>query len=96
MCEPLPPAYVIHHTSSPIILDGSLSELDWQNAAWSSPFADISTGGAAAKATKVKLLYDEEFLYVGARLDENQVWGTITSDDGESMLYLLTQRSICC
>ena len=58
----------INLVDSQIKLDGILDEESWQNAQESSSFINKwpqDTGYAAAQ-TKVKLLYDQDFLYVSA------------------------------
>ncbi|RYG41111.1 hypothetical protein EON68_03455, partial [archaeon] len=73
-----PPGIVVFLLASneSITLDGRLDEPAWQAVPWSDSFADI-TGDATAPApyfdTRVKLRYDEHFLYVGAYLQETQV-----------------------
>ena len=52
----------------------------WQSAAWTEDFADIQ-GAAHPRPrfrTRAKMLWDEQFLYVYAELDEPHVWATIT------------------
>ena len=56
----------------PIRLDGRLDEADWANAAVSDSFTqtDPDQGRPATQLTRVRVLYDDAFLYVGARLDD--------------------------
>ncbi len=76
----VPRGYVCHRASAPINVDGKLDDAAWKDAAWSEDFADIE--GAAKPAprfrTRMKMLWDDDYLYVAAELLEPHVWGTIT------------------
>ena len=64
---------------SPIRIDGSLSDPAWRDLPWTDDFVDI-TGKESLHPrfrTRVKMGWDERFLYVGAELEEPHVWGTI-------------------
>jgi hypothetical protein len=79
----VPQGYVCHHTTGPITVDGRLEETDWLRAAWTREFADIE-GEAKPKPrfrTRAKMLWDDQYFYVGAELEEPHVWGTITQHD---------------
>src|ERR1035438_8725604 len=79
----VPQGYVCHHTTGPITVDGRLEETDWLRAAWTREFADIE-GEARPKPrfrTRAKMLWDDQYFYVGAELEEPHVWGTITQHD---------------
>ena len=77
----LPPRhYLCPRVSAPIKIDGSLSDPSWQDVPWSADFVDI-TGQDALRPTlrtRVKMGWDDDFFYVGAKLEEPHVWGTIT------------------
>ena len=67
-----------------IRIDGRLSEASWQRAPLSEPFADIrgvDYDPAPVKATHMKMLWDSEYLYVGAILEEDQVTATLKEHD---------------
>ncbi|HEU4721975.1 MAG TPA: DUF5916 domain-containing protein [Gemmatimonadaceae bacterium] len=58
--------------AGPVAIDGRLDDEAWKQA---TPITELrqqrpSEGGAATLATEVRILYDEEALYVGARLSE--------------------------
>jgi hypothetical protein len=64
----------------PIAIDGSLSDPGWSDLAWTENFVDI-TGAPELRPrfrTRLKMTWDDDFLYVGAELEEPHVWGTIT------------------
>jgi dienelactone hydrolase len=77
----MPRHYICMKTADKIIIDGRLDEPSWQKAEWSQSHVDIRGSqwpDQPRYETKVKMLWDEENLYIAARLDEPHVWGTIT------------------
>jgi len=79
----VPRGYLRPFTASPITIDGKLNEAAWTAAPWTDDFRDIQ--GAAKPPprfrTRAKLLWDNEYLYVAAELEEPHVWATITNHD---------------
>ncbi|NPV84122.1 MAG: carbohydrate-binding family 9-like protein, partial [Candidatus Aminicenantes bacterium] len=68
--------YMCHRTAGPITIDGRLDENSWKSVYWSEDFMDIE-GKSKPKPrfrTRVKMLWDDEYFYVGAELEEPQVW----------------------
>ncbi|MBN1293468.1 MAG: SUMF1/EgtB/PvdO family nonheme iron enzyme [Candidatus Latescibacteria bacterium] len=82
-----PRHYVIYRASAPITIDGDINEKAWQDAAWSDAFEDHQSPYAPEpwKMTRVKMLYDDDYMYFAARLQEENVWGHITKRD--SIVY---------
>ncbi|MFC1526090.1 SUMF1/EgtB/PvdO family nonheme iron enzyme [Candidatus Latescibacterota bacterium] len=78
-----PRTYVCYRASGPIAIDGRLDEKAWRDAQWSQLFEDHQAPYAPPpwKTTRFKMLYDDEFLYFGAELQEENVWGTLTERD---------------
>lgn len=79
----LPLNYVAYKTSEPLVIDGKLNEEDWQNATWTEDFADIE-GYHKPKPlhrTRAKILWDDDYLYIGAELEEPHIWATYTEDE---------------
>jgi hypothetical protein len=80
----LPPkSYVCYRASKPVVIDGRLDDEAWQSAAWTDDFVDIE-GDLKPKPrfqTRVKMLWDDEFFFVGAELQEPHVWATLTEHD---------------
>lgn len=74
-----PRQYVAYHTAVPPVLDGTLDDPAWLAVNFTERFVDISTATTPRLVTLVKLRYDDTFLYVGAQLQETQVWANITS-----------------
>jgi hypothetical protein len=80
---PHPRGYVAYHTNAHVTIDGKLDDKAWRSAAWTDTFVDIE-GDTKAKPrfdTRVKMLWDDKFLYVGAELREPHVWATLTEHD---------------
>ena len=79
----VPQGYVCRHATGPITVDGRLEEPDWQRASWTTDFVDIQ-GAAKPKPrfrTRAKLLWDEDYLYIAAEIEEPHVWATLTQHD---------------
>ena len=76
----MPRRYQCCRVAKGIVIDGSLSDPGWSGAEWSDDFVDITGDPKRAPRfrTRVKMAWDDEFLYVGADLEEPHVWGTIT------------------
>jgi|TARA_R100000963_G_C4644313_1_gene108138 hypothetical protein len=79
----IPNSYTIYKTSSPLTIDGKNEESVWDKAEWTDPFIDI-LGEIMPKPyydTRVKMLWDEEYIYFYAEMEEEHVWGDITQRD---------------
>jgi len=78
-----PRSAVCYRASTPLTIDGRLDEGSWSAAPWSDPFVDIE-GDVRPKPrllTRVKMLWDDEYFYIGADLEEPDLWGTFTKRD---------------
>ncbi len=78
-----PKHYVAYKASQPIVIDGVIDETDWGKAEWTDEFRDIegSLKPDPYLATRVKMLWDDEYFYFAARLEEPHVWATLTEHD---------------
>lgn len=79
---PRAPQYAIHKTSTPPPLNGDPRTGEWVTATWTRSLSPIigpdpSTASQHPDA-RVKMLWDDDFLYVGAWLDETHIVATIT------------------
>nr|CCA19141.1 conserved hypothetical protein [Albugo laibachii Nc14] len=66
---------------TPLHLDGKLDKEEWAHVEWSNVFQDIEGPQKLPKAhvkTRFKMMYDDQFLYIGAELEESKLWGTYT------------------
>ena len=79
--EPL--SYVAYRTVGELQIDGKLDEPSWQRAAWTATFVDIEGQRKPLPAfkTRAKILWDDEYLYLAADLEEPHVWATYTERD---------------
>jgi predicted metalloprotease with PDZ domain len=83
MVLPPPKGYVCYQARRPIKIDGRLDDRDWEFAPWTDDFVDIE-GDIRPRPrfrTRVKMMWDNQYFYVGALLDEPHVWGTLTKHD---------------
>ena len=78
-----PRTYVAHRTAGAIDIDGNLDEPSWQRADWTEPFVDIEGERQPVPSlqTRAKMLWDDEYLYIAADLEEPHVWATIAMRD---------------
>ena len=78
-----PYGYVANKTTGTITIDGILDEADWQTAPFTENFADISGEGFPTPrfVTNAKILWDDEYLYVGAELEEPCIWADLVQRD---------------
>ncbi len=78
----MPRHYVCMRATGEIAVDGKLDEDSWKKAEWSQPHVDIRGAQWPSQPyheTRVKMLWDDENLYIAARLEEPHVWGTLTN-----------------
>lgn len=74
-----PRQYVAHKIkSSDVIIDGVLNEDAWQLSTFTSNFVDISTSTTPKFQTQAKILWGDEFVYIGAVLQDSDIWANIT------------------
>ena len=79
-----PPAtYDAPYASVPPLLDGRMDEGAWSAASWSLPYADIQGEALPTPRfdTRMKLLWDDTYLYVGVEMEEPDLWATYTERD---------------
>jgi hypothetical protein len=64
-------------------IDGRLEDPAWLAAPWSEAFVDIegSVRPAPRWATRVRMAWDDAYLYLAAELEEPDLWATITTRD---------------
>lgn len=81
--EMQPLAYQCLRADSPIHIDGKLDDPAWRKARWTGDFVDIE--GAAKPTprfrTRVKMLWDDRYLYIAAELEEPDVKAILTQHD---------------
>ena len=78
-----PEFYVCQRTAHALNIDGRAREIAWKNAAWTDYFVDIEgeLKPEPRYKTRAKMLWDDQFFYIYAELEEPDVWATITKRD---------------
>lgn len=81
--KPDPKGYVCYRTAGPIVPDGILSESEWSLVPWTDFFADIEGASKPVPrfSTRAKLLWNDEYLYIAAELEEPHLWGRLKLRD---------------
>ena len=67
--------------SQPLVLSGKMDDPRWQQAK-AVKLHDAVSGEPGRFATEVRVLYDNDFLYVGFRCEDDYVWGSVSERDG--------------
>ncbi|MFT4112139.1 carbohydrate-binding family 9-like protein [Silvibacterium sp.] len=78
-----PLSYECQRATSPIHIDGKLDDPAWQKAPWTTDFVDIEGDKQPRPKyrTRVKMLWDDQYLYIAAELEEPDVKATLTKHD---------------
>lgn len=78
-----PQRYTCSRATTPVAIDGRLDDAAWGQAPWSRAFVDIegSDKPPPPLATRMKMLWDDESLYIGAKLEEPHVGATLKQHD---------------
>jgi hypothetical protein len=78
-----PEQYICYRAEVAPKIDGQLDDRCWQPVPWTTDFVDIE-GLTAAKprfVSKVKMVWDDQFLYLAALLEDRELWGTLSRRD---------------
>jgi hypothetical protein len=78
-----PKSYDCHYTATPIRIDGKLDDPAWKKAEWTADFVDIQ-GSAKPNPrfrTRARMLWDDQYLYIAAELEEPDVKATLLQHD---------------
>ena len=78
-----PRSYICYRTEGNLKIDGKLDESSWQKAPSTAEYEDISGAGFATPKYKTtsKMLWDDDYLYVGAVLEEPNIVANLTQRD---------------
>lgn len=78
-----PQGYACGFAATPIEVDGNLDEEIWKSAPWTADFVDIEGDRKPRPRlkTRAKMVWDKDYFYIAAELDEPHVWGTLTKHD---------------
>lgn len=80
---PHPRGYVCYRARGPLSLNGKLDDPAWKVVPWTDYFGDIE-GDIRPKPryqTRAKMLWDDQYFYIGADLHDPHVWATLTQRD---------------
>lgn len=82
-----PEGYVCYRAAGEICIDGKVSESDWSQAPWTDEFVDIEGDlkPLPRYRTRVKMLWDENYFYIAAEMEEPDLWATYRERD--SVIY---------
>ena len=97
--RPLPPSSVAPPTiwvprrqlGSPLVIDGKLDEPSWSRAATTGSFVNVGTGeapGPSELSGSAKLIYDDQALYVGFEVYDEDVRGGFDPTQTDPHLWL--------
>jgi Carbohydrate family 9 binding domain-like len=81
--EPSVHAYTAYRAAPAPVIDGTLDDAAWKAVPWTEDFVDI-VGPERPKPrfrTRAKMLWDDRYLYVGADLEEPDLWATLRQHD---------------
>lgn len=73
--------YICYQTLDSIEVDGRGIEPTWAKAPWSSTFIDIEGQEIPPYKTQFKMLWDDQYLYFWAVMEEPHVWGNLRQRD---------------
>lgn len=75
--------YVCYRAPSAVGMDADLDAAAWRAAPWTEAFVDIEgdVRPVPTHRTRAKMLWDDEYFYLGAELDEPHLWATLTEHD---------------
>ncbi|WP_215225398.1 carbohydrate-binding family 9-like protein [Echinicola shivajiensis] len=79
--------YVAYKPEEKLVIDGKLDEEDWKRAEWSELFKDIEGEHKPAPFydSKMKMLWDDEHLYIAFWMEEPHLWATYK--ERESVIF---------
>lgn len=79
----IPKKYLCFRTADDIIIDGKLDEISWSKAKWTEDFVDIEGNQETVPRfrTRAKMVWDKEYFYIAAQLEEPDIWATLQNRD---------------
>ena len=75
--------YVCRRAPGPVTVDGRLDEPGWAEADWTEVFGDIEgpLKSGPRFRTRAQMLWNDDFFYIAAYLEEPHLWATLTERD---------------
>lgn len=77
----VPKHYIVSKIEHEIKVDGIADDSDWNNANFTDLFIDIKGIEKPEYNTRLKMLWDEKYLYVYCEMKEPHIWGNIEKRD---------------
>ena len=75
------PRYEVQRVTTPLSIDGQLTEKAWQEAADVGPFLNNRDGTTNKIQTHARILYDDTYLYFAFRAVDKNIWATMKRRD---------------
>ena len=75
------PRYEVARVTSPLTIDGQLTERAWKEAAEVGPFVNNRDGKQSKLSTQARVLYDDNYLYFAFRAVDKNIWATMKKRD---------------
>ncbi|SKB29559.1 carbohydrate-binding family 9-like protein [Daejeonella lutea] len=71
-----PKSYTLYQAEAPLKIDGEITEKSWTETPWTDYFIDIEgdTKPVPVYKTRVKMLWDEKYLYIATQMEEPHLW----------------------
>ncbi|MDC1012515.1 carbohydrate-binding family 9-like protein, partial [Flavobacteriaceae bacterium] len=76
----VPRMYVANFAQDSPVIDGKIDEV-WDQAKYSEDYIDIEGRKTPLYPTQMKMLWDQEFLFILAKIEEPHVWGNLKQRD---------------
>lgn len=77
----IPKSYIAYHTAENIKIDGDDGDASWNKVNWTDLFIDIEGVKKPTYNTQVKMIWDETYFYILAKIEEPHVWADIKDHD---------------
>jgi hypothetical protein len=75
--------YMCQRLKGTPVIDGMIGEEEWQGAEWTEDFVDIETGGYPPLRTRARMAWDDDYLYIAAKMEEPHVWANLSGRDAD-------------
>lgn len=76
-----PKNYIVPKTSRAIVIDGIAQEEAWHETPYTDSFIDIEGIKTPKFDTKIKMLWDNDYLYVYSKMKEPHIWASLKQRD---------------
>lgn len=80
---PDPRRYLVARASTSPVIDGRIDDAAWRHAPWTAWFTDIegTIRPTPRFRTRVRMLWDDDYWYIAAEMQEPDLWATIRERD---------------